>query len=51
MMSNNNLKSQEESQAKQDKAIAKQATYFALYALLEFIIKVPLHENGQTTNT
>jgi hypothetical protein len=38
LMSNKALKSQEEAQIKQERVVAKQVTYFALYALLEFII-------------
>ena len=40
----NSQQAQDEQQAKslQDQKMAKQATYFALFALLEFIIQVPL---------
>jgi hypothetical protein len=34
---------EEEAQFKNEKEIAKQATYFALYSLLEFIINVPVN--------
>jgi hypothetical protein len=35
---------EEEAQFKNEKEIAKQATYFALYSLLEFIINVPVNQ-------
>ena len=42
MMSNQALKQKEEAKFLSDIQVAKQATYFALYALLEFIILVPV---------
>ena len=51
LMSNKALKSQEEAQIKQERVVAKQATYFALYALLEFIIQVPLSHGGESEVT
>ena len=49
MLSNPNLMRREEEAYAHERTLAKQATYFALYALLEFVVQVPLVPNADAS--
>lgn len=50
MLSNPNLMRREEEAYTQERTLAKQATYFALYALLEFVVQVPLAPSSDSSD-